>query len=127
MARVMSVGGIGTLMETRMGAQPEGASVNIAVALFAKLDQGVLVIDPNSYTLTVAMPLDERASAERLEETLWTMFSFGDLPPEHRQSHWQRVVDALAERGISTDPETLMSLPFELVLERAALDAMNSR
>ena len=38
------------------------------------------------------------------------------LPSELRVAHWGRVVKILHEQfGVSTDPETLMALPFNLL------------
>lgn len=40
----------------------------------------------------------------------------GVLPSELREAHWGRVVEILDEQfGVSTDAETLMALPFNLL------------
>jgi hypothetical protein len=49
----------------------DGSVVNVAVALFAKLDLGVFVVDPNGYTMTVGVP-PEQLDPAILEETLRT-------------------------------------------------------
>jgi hypothetical protein len=120
MTRVVSVGGIGTLLNS--SAQPEDEApraVNVGVVLFAKLDFGRLVFDPLGRTLTMA-PVESAQSPEELEALLHASLTDGDLSAYRGTNHWRRVLAALDELGVNTDADTLMQLPFELLLDREA-------
>jgi hypothetical protein len=110
MARVASVGGIATLRRAENAGE-----VRVAIRLFAKLDDGLLAIDRDPQTLEVGLGREELGA---LDEAVVTALRFGELPPEERESHWGGVIEELRETfAVRTDPETLMSLPFDLVAD----------
>jgi len=121
MARVESAGGIATVQRVD-GGDPD--LVNVNVRLFAKLDSGLLAIDrgPQSINAGVAR-VDLPDLASLIPEALRS----AEMTANHRASAWRGVLDDLRETyGIRTDPETLMSLPFDLVADgelRALLPA----
>jgi hypothetical protein len=110
MARVRSAGGIATLHHID---HDDGNEVHVVVRLFAKLDDGMLAIDRDPVSLDVGVPAGQLAT---LHDAVVTALRFGELPEEERQSYWGGVVEELRETfSVRTDPETLMSLPFDLV------------
>lgn len=117
MARVRSVGAIATLSRVPELAQVQEAQgiANVHMRLFAKLDNGLLAIDPNPQTAGFGVPLQ---SAERAIDMFELMLRSNDLPGEHRQAQWSRVVHELASTfDVHIDAETLKSLPFELIAD----------
>jgi hypothetical protein len=120
MASVQSVGGIATILQV-----PPEATLNVNVRLYAKLETGLLVIDPGQQSMVVG-PNEEslRNGIEGLREVLTSMLTWGELPSEHRVNHWSGVLQALSEQGVETDPETLMRLPFEMLADRATRERL---
>jgi hypothetical protein len=112
MARVESVGGIATLQRVEV-EDPD--LVNVNVRLFAKLDSGLMAVDrsPQSVNAGVA-----RADLPELGGLVQEALRSDAMTAGHRASAWGGVLDDLRETfGISTDAETLMSLPFDLVAD----------
>jgi hypothetical protein len=100
--------------------------VNLHVRLFAVLDLGVTVIDPHPQTMGVGINRESLGSTAELQELLQVSLRHGDLPADHREAHWQRIVDGLADFDIHTDPETLQALPFELLLTTDVQDLLGT-
>jgi hypothetical protein len=117
MARVVSVGAIATVAHMPRGAPdapPESLSVHLR--LFAKTDTGLLAIDPHPQTSNIGTQPSQSAALPEMVKFVLGAAVGGQIPAEHRAAHWGRIVEVLAEQfGISTDPETLMALPFELL------------
>jgi hypothetical protein len=116
MAHVRLVGGIATINRLADARSRDPDLINVYVRLFAKLNTGLLAIDPHSQTVGVGVPHDEaRTLPARVTRSLGAAVG-GVLPSELRAAHWGRVVEILDEQfGVSTDPETLMALPFNLL------------
>ena len=94
--------------------------VNLYVRLFAITDHGLAVMDERPQSQTYGTNRSDLASLDDLEGKLVAMLRFEDLPSEHRKMIWQPLLDELSKIfNIQSDPETLQSLPFELVPVRA--------
>ena len=112
MARVESAGGIATLQRGDTG-DPDLVDVN--VRLFAKLDSGLLAIDRNPQSVNAGI---HRADLHDLPSLIQQALRSDELTSDHRASAWGGVIEDLRETfGVSTDPETLMSLPFDLLAD----------
>jgi hypothetical protein len=116
MAHIRLVGGIATInrqAEAR-GADPE--LLYVYVRLFAKLTDGLLAIDPNAQSVGVGMQRDQLKSLSDQVSRSMGVAVGGVLPSELRAAHWGGVIKILAAQfRVSTDPETLMALPFDLL------------
>jgi hypothetical protein len=112
MARVESAGGIATVQRVESG-DPE--LVNVNVRLFAKLDSGLLAVDRNPQSVNAGVArVDLPDLASLIPEALRST----EMTADNRASAWRGVLDDLRESfAIRTDPETLMSLPFDLVAD----------
>jgi hypothetical protein len=112
MARVESVGGIATLQRSEV-EDPERPDVN--VRLFAKLDSGLLAVDRNPQSINAGVHRDD---LHDLASLIQQALRSAEMTADHRASAWGGVLDDLGETfGVHTDPETLMSLPFDLVAD----------
>ena len=122
MARVMSIGGIVTI--NRMAEEVADPSiVNLNVRLFAKLDLGLLAIDPRPQSMAIGMGRNKLH--ELPDNVRQTMAMAGALPAGHRDSYLGGVVAVLADQfGVHTDVETLMALPFDLLPDSECRDAL---
>jgi hypothetical protein len=120
-ARVKSIGGIVSMtnleaMPTAPQADPD--IVNLNVRLFALLDIGLTVVDPQPQSMGMGTSRDGLTTVDHLEELVQGSLRASILPAGHRKAYWQRVVDELTLFDIHTDPETLQALPFELLVTR---------
>ena len=113
MARVQSIGAIATLSRLRPEEQQEDSLVNVHLRLYAKVDNGLLAIDPNPQTSVVGLARDGLGAIEEaVQFALW----MPQTPTEHRQAQFARVIEELrVQHGVEIDAETLRSLPFELL------------
>jgi hypothetical protein len=110
MARVESAGGIATLQRVE---DQDGDHIDVNVRLFAKLDSGLLAVDRNPQSVSAGI---HREDLHDLPSLIQQALRSGELTSDHRASAWGGVLEDLRETfGVSTDPETLMSLPFDLV------------
>jgi len=130
MAHVRLVGGIATINRPSATINRPSATINrpsearshapdlinVYVRLFAKLNNGLLAIDPHPQSMRVGVPHDQaRTLPDRVTRSLGVAVG-GVLPSELRAAKWGRVVEILDEQfGVATDPETLMALPFNLL------------
>lgn len=116
MAHVRLVGGIATINRLAEVRSHDPDLVNVYVRLFAKLNNGLLAIDPHPQSVGVGMSRDEaRTLPDRVMRSLGVAVG-GLLPSELRDANWGRVVKILDQQfGVSTDAETLMALPFNLL------------
>lgn len=112
MARVESAGGIATVQRVESG---DAELVNVNVRLFAKLDSGLLAVDRNPQSVNAGVArVDLPDLASLIPEALRST----EMTADNRASAWRGVLDDLRESfAIRTDPETLMSLPFDLVAD----------
>ena len=123
MARVVSTGGLVTILDPDRGGESGGGAshVNLNLRLFALEDRGLLAIDPASQSFSSAIARERVPPAEGFSDFISSVLRLSETPSEHRQGYWGGVVSALRELGIETDPETLQALPFEAVpIGRAA-------
>ena len=112
MARVESAGAIATLQR---GGEEDPARVDVNVRLFAKLDSGLLAVDRNPQSVSAEI---HREDLHDLSSLIQEALRSDELTSDHRASAWGGVLEDLHETfGVSTDPETLMSLPFDLVAD----------
>ncbi len=96
----------------------------IDLRLFALTDGGEQVYDPQPTSLSVRC---ERSKLAALELSVLMSLRLSRPPTGARLEAWQRVCDALAARGIQTDPATLHALKFALTPDgelRAAQQAV---
>jgi hypothetical protein len=120
MARVQSVGAIATI------AKVPGDVRNIHLRLFAKTDTGLLAIDPRPQSAVCAGGEDVAGLLAMAQLSLGVAFG-SQLPAAMREGHWGRVVETLSEQfDISTDVETLMALPFDLIPDGELRDSVES-
>lgn len=121
MARVESAGGIATVQRVD-GGDPD--LVNVNVRLFAKLDSGLLAVDRSPQSINAGVSREDLAE---LGSLIPQALRSDEMTAGRRASAWGGVLDELRETfGVSTDAETLMSLPFDLVADgelRALLPA----
>jgi hypothetical protein len=124
MARVKSIGALATvnrMMELRDSdavlpdLEPGAVQpFNVHVRLFAKLNDGLLAMDPRPQTMGVGVVPSEFGDLAQLIQSQMQMA--GQLPAEHRDAWWGRVIAVLAEvHKVHIDATTLMALDFELV------------
>jgi len=104
---VRNVGAIASLNHESPD-DPDWAIVDLR--LFARTDGGDEVVDPqNSARVRI-----ERSKLAALELSVQMSLRLRQAPTGPRKEAWQRIADALASRGIATDPETLRPMKFEL-------------
>jgi hypothetical protein len=95
------------------GIEPTVGFTNFGAQLFAELTAGNWVMPVPA--ATVALP--EPYTLERLEAGLQSALQQDDPAGEFRGAFWQHLLTALRDLDIRTDAETLMRLPFRLVLD----------
>lgn len=113
MASVRGVGARIFLMVLPVEVEGPVGATNFGVQLFAELPMGnwvMPVLGP-----TVALP--EPYTRERLEAGLQSALQQDDPAGEFRGEFWQHLLKALRDIDVHTDAETLMRLPFRLVIE----------
>lgn len=122
MARIASTGGFVTVSDRPL---PDGADpniVNLNIKLFVVLSFGAAVFDPRPQSQGIGFQRGSIKDLTALEDHLVSSLRYDELPAEHRKAHWQSVLDELVQYEIASDPETLRSLPFELVPVQAVRD-----
>jgi hypothetical protein len=96
----------------------------VDLRLFALIDGGEQIDDPQPASLSVRCARDKLAA---LELSVLMSMRLSRPPTGTRLEAWQRICAALAERGIETDPATLHALKFALTPDgelRAAQQAV---
>jgi hypothetical protein len=117
MARVTSIGGIATILRLFPASAESAESRQVNIRLFAKLDSGILAIDPAPQSISMGYA-DDANMAHLADQVARSMGLAGQLTAGHRQSFWGRVLDVLEQdHSVKTDAETLMALPFELLMD----------
>jgi hypothetical protein len=106
-----SVRSIGATASLHQDGSGDGDFALIDLRLFALTDGGEQVDDPRPASLSVRC---ERSKLAALELSVLMSLRLSRPPTGVRLEAWQRVCDALAERGIQTDPATLHALKFAL-------------
>src|SRR5215218_6188309 len=122
MARIASTGGLVTVTSFPPPDEADPSIINLGIKLFAVLDIGVAVFDPRAQSQGVGFDRDAIKDLAQLEDHLLAGLRHDELPAEHRQAHWQPLLGELEKYKIHSDPETLRSLPFELVPVQAVRD-----
>ena len=118
---VRSIGATASLNHD--GAEDDTFAV-VDLRLFALLDGGEQVDDPQAVSLSVRCARDKLAA---LELSVLMSMRLSRPPTGVRLEAWQRVCEILAARGIQTDPATLHALRFALTPDgelRAAQQAV---
>ncbi len=118
---VRSIGATASL--NHEGAEDDTFAV-VDLRLFALLDGGEQVDDPQAVSLSVRCARDKLAA---LELSVLMSMRLSRPPTGVRLEAWQRVCEILAARGIQTDPATLHALRFALTPDgelRAAQQAV---
>ena len=105
---VRSIGATASLNHD--GAEDDTFAV-VDLRLFALLDGGEQVDDPQAVSLSVRCARDKLAA---LELSVLMSMRLSRPPTGVRLEAWQRVCEILAARGIQTDPATLHALRFAL-------------
>lgn len=108
---VRNVGSVASLSESG-AADPDFATVDLR--LFASLDTGERVLDPQPPSTSLRI---ERSKLAGLELSVQMSLRLRAAPTGARLQAWERIAGDLAERGIETDPATLHGLGFALVLD----------
>ena len=118
---VRSIGAAATLNPE--AAEDEDFAL-VDLRLFALIEGGEQVDDPQPASLSVRCARDKLAA---LELSVLMSMRLSRPPTGPRLEAWQRICAALAERGIDTDPATLHALKFSLTPDsdlRAAQQAV---
>ncbi len=105
---VRSIGATASL--NHEGPQDDTFAV-VDLRLFALLDGGEQIDDPQPASLSVRCARDKLAA---LELSVLMSMRLSRPPTGVRLEAWQRICELLAERGIETDPATLHALRFAL-------------
>jgi hypothetical protein len=80
MARVVSTGAVVTVSHWE-GDAAQTAPLNLHLRLYAKLDNGLLAIDPNPQTAGMGVDRSRIGDAENLRAMSKLSLSWGQLPP----------------------------------------------
>ncbi len=119
-----SVRSIGATASLNHEASEDDTFAVVDLRLYALLDGGEQVDDPQPASLSVRCARDKLAALEL--SVLMTM-RLTRPPTGPRLEAWQRIGELLAARGIETDPATLHALKFALTPDgelRAAQQAV---
>ena len=95
----------------------------VDLRLFALVEGGEQVDDPQAASLSVRCARDKLAALEL--SVLMTM-RLSRPPTGPRLEAWERICEGLATRGIETDPATLHALKFSLVPDGELRDAQQA-
>lgn len=104
------------------GPQDEDFAV-VDLRLFALVDGGEQVDDPQPASLSVRCAHDKLAA---LELSVLMSMRLSRPPTGVRLAAWERICEQLAARGIETDPATLHALSFSLVPDPELRDAQQA-
>jgi hypothetical protein len=121
-ARIASTGGLVTVTNLPLPEEGDPNIVNLSIKLFAVLEMGVAVFDPRPQSQGMGFNRGSIKGVAGLEDYLISSLRYDELPAEHRKAHWQPLLGELEKYEIQSDPETLRSLPFELVPVQAVRD-----
>ncbi len=108
---VRNVGSVASL-SANGSEDPDFATVDLC--LFASLDTGERVLDPEPPSTSLRI---ERSKLAGLELSVQMSLRLRTAPTGARLQAWERIAGELAGRGIETDPATLHGLGFALVLD----------
>lgn len=108
---VRNVGSVASLSASAP-ADPDFATVDLC--LFASLDTGERVLDPDPPSTSLRI---ERSKLAGLELSVQMSLRLRAAPTGARLQAWERIAGELTGRGIETDPVTLHGLGFALVLD----------
>jgi hypothetical protein len=95
----------------------------VDLRLFALIDGGEQIDDPQPASLSVRCARDKLAALEL--SVLMTM-RLSRPPTGPRLEAWERIGEVLAGRGIETDPASLHALKFSLVPDNELRDAQQA-
>lgn len=110
MARIQSVGAIATLGPAIEGDPP---SINVNLRLFAKIERGLLAIDPAAQSFGAGVALGSLAKVAEVTES--GLRAQQRLPKGIMTDPWERVAAELKKLSVETDAETLRALSFDFV------------
>ena len=95
----------------------------VDLRLFALVEGGEQIDDPQPASLSVRCARDKLAA---LELSVLMSMRLSRPPTGARLEAWERVCEVLASRGIETDPVTLHALKFSLVPDGELRDAQQA-
>ena len=95
----------------------------VDLRLFALIDGGEQIDDPQAASLSVRCARDKLAA---LELSVLMSMRLSRPPTGPRLEAWERICEVLAARGIETDPATLHALKFSLVPDNELRDAQQA-
>ncbi len=107
--RVRNVGAVASL---NPGVPAEADFAKVDLCLFASLQDGERVLDPQPPSTSLSI---ERSKLAGLELSVQMSLRLRQAPTGARLQAWERIASELAGRGIQTDPVTLHGLGFALV------------
>jgi len=111
MTDVRNIGATASLRPPADGESDDPDFAFVAVRLFARLDDGTQVDDPED---SVSVRL-ERTKLAAVELSVQMSLRLKQTPSGLRREAWDRVCAQLAETGIEAAPEDLHVLRFEFV------------
>jgi hypothetical protein len=106
-----SVRSIGATASLNHDGSPDDTFAVVDLRLYALLDGGEQVDDPQPSSLSVRCARDKLAA---LELSVLMSMRLSRPPTGPRLAAWERVCEVLAARGIQTEPATLHALRFAL-------------
>jgi hypothetical protein len=106
-----SVRSIGATASLNHDGSADDTFAVVDLRLYAVLDGGEQVDDPQPSSLSVRCARDKLAA---LELSVLMSMRLSRPPTGLRLEAWERVCEVLAARGIRTDPATLHALRFAL-------------
>lgn len=107
-----SVRHVGALASLGAGDLDGNGFATVALRLFASTDGGDRVLDPQPVSTSLRIDPSKLAG---LELSVQMSLRLRQSPTGARREAWDRIAAQLAERGITTDADTLHRFGFSLV------------
>jgi hypothetical protein len=123
MPDVRNIGAAAALRPVAEGEADDADFAAVGVRLFARLDDGTQVDDPQEESLSVRL---ERSKLAAVELSVQMALRLRQAPTGVRRQAWERVCEQLAQQGIQTDPETLHVLRFEFIPDESLRTEMTT-
>ncbi len=104
--------GVGAAASLNHDGPEDGDFATVDLCLFATIDGGERVSDPEAPSTSVRV---ERSKLAAVELSVQMSLRLRQAPTGPRLEAWQRIAQQLAERGIAVEPEDLHRMRFEFV------------
>lgn len=104
--------GVGAAASLNHDDPADGDFAVVDLRLFATIDGGERVLDPQPASTSVRV---ERSKLAAVELSVQMSLRLRQAPTGARLEAWQRIAAELAERGIDAEPEALHRMSFQFV------------